>query len=82
MEQGLVENEHKEVQKLFGILVKDIMKCFPDEVSELIPCVEYDLQHSRTAWVYSSGPRPEMVDGEPVRKGTPRTGRSRVGTSQ
>ena len=40
VEQGLVENEHKEVQKLFGMLVRDIMKCFPDEVGELIPCVE------------------------------------------
>ena len=37
MEQGLVEGKHKEVQKLFGILVMDIMKCFPDEVSELLP---------------------------------------------
>ena len=41
MEQGIVENEHKEAQKLFGILVRDVMKCFPDEDSELIPCVEH-----------------------------------------
>ena len=46
VEQGLVENEHKEVQKLFGILVRDVMKCFPDEVSELIPCVEYMIYNT------------------------------------
>ena len=46
VEQGLVENEHKEVQKIFGMLVRDIMKCFPDEVSELIPCVEYMIYNT------------------------------------
>ena len=46
VEQGLVENEHKEVQKLFGMLVRDIMKCFPDEVGELIPCVEYMIYNT------------------------------------
>ena len=46
MEQGLVEGKHKEVQKLFGILVMDIMKCFPDEVSELLPCVEYMIYNT------------------------------------
>ena len=46
MEQGLVEGKHKEVQKLFGILVMDIMKCFPDEVSELLPCIEYMIYNT------------------------------------
>ena len=46
VEQGLVEGKHKEVQKLFGILVMDIMKCFPDEVSELLPCIEYMIYNT------------------------------------
>ena len=46
MEQGLVEGKHKEVQKLFGILVKDVMKCFPDEVSELLHVVEYMIYNT------------------------------------
>ena len=46
MEQGLVEGKHKEVQKLFGILVMDVMKCFPDEVSELLPCIEYMIYNT------------------------------------
>ena len=40
MEQGVVEGKHEEVQKLFGILVNDILKCFPEEVSKLMPYVE------------------------------------------
>ena len=27
MEQGLVENKHKETQKIYGMLVKDILQC-------------------------------------------------------
>ena len=29
MEQGLVEVTHQETQRLMGILVKDVLKCFP-----------------------------------------------------
>ena len=41
MEQGLVENKHKETQKIMGILVKDIMQCFPNETGELLHVVEF-----------------------------------------
>ena len=41
MEQGLVENSHKEMQKLYGILVTDVMQCFPNEVEELTHVVEF-----------------------------------------
>ena len=41
MEQGLVENSHKETQKVYGMLVTDIMKCFPNEVEELTYVVEF-----------------------------------------
>ena len=30
MEQGLVESRHQETQKVMGMLVKDIMQCFPN----------------------------------------------------
>ena len=35
MEQGLVESKHRETQKIMGMLVKDIMQCFPNETCEL-----------------------------------------------
>ena len=41
MEQGLVENAHKETQKLYGLLVVDVMKSFPTEIEELTHVVEY-----------------------------------------
>ena len=41
MEQGLVESKHKETQKIMGMLVKDIMQCFPNETGELIHVVEF-----------------------------------------
>ena len=41
MEQGLVENKHKETQKIMGMLVKDVMQCFPNETGELLRVVEY-----------------------------------------
>ncbi len=36
MEQGLVESRHLETQKVMGMLVKDIMQCFPNETGEPI----------------------------------------------
>ena len=41
MEQGLVEGAHVETQKVFGILVKDIMQCLPNETGELHHVVEF-----------------------------------------
>ena len=41
METGLVENKHKETQKIMGMLVKDIMQCFPNETGELLNVVEF-----------------------------------------
>ena len=41
MEQGLVESKHKETQKVMGMLVNDIMQCFPNEVGELHHVVEF-----------------------------------------
>ena len=41
VEQGLVENKHKETQKIMGMLVKDIMQCFPNETGELLHVVEF-----------------------------------------
>ena len=41
MEQGLVESRHKETQKIMGMLVKDIMDCYPNETGELLRVVEF-----------------------------------------
>ena len=41
MEQGLVEGKHKETQNVMGMLVKDIMQCFPNEIGELQYVVEF-----------------------------------------
>jgi len=41
MEQGLVEGAHKETQKIMGIMVKDVMQCFPNETGELSHVVEF-----------------------------------------
>ena len=41
VEQGLLESKHKETQKIFGMLLTDIMQCMPNEVGELIHCAEY-----------------------------------------
>ena len=41
MEQGLVESRHRETQKLMGMLVKDVMQCFPNETGELLHVVEF-----------------------------------------
>ncbi len=39
MEQGLVESRHIETRKVMGMLVKDIMQCFPNETGELLHVV-------------------------------------------
>ena len=41
MEQGIVENKHKETQKIMGMLVNDILRCFPNETGELLHVVEF-----------------------------------------
>ena len=41
MEQGLVEGAHKETQKIMGIMVKDVMQCFPNETGELQYVIEF-----------------------------------------
>ena len=41
MEQGLIEGKHVEGLKIAGMLVKDIMQCFPNEVGELQYVVEF-----------------------------------------
>ena len=63
MEQGLVESRHVETQKVMGMLVKDVMQCFPNEVGELLDVVEFIVyntqgpQRHRQAMVigYTSG---------------------------
>ena len=40
MEQGLVEVSHQETQRVMGILVRDVVKCFPYEFGELLRVVE------------------------------------------
>ncbi len=41
VEQGLIESRHIETQKVMGMLVKDIMQCFPNETGELSRVVEF-----------------------------------------
>jgi len=41
VEQGLIESRHLETQKVMGMLVKDIMQCFPNETGELTHVVEF-----------------------------------------
>ena len=53
MEQGLVENKHRETQKIMGILVKDIMQCFPNETGELLHVVEFIVYNTPGAHGYA-----------------------------
>ena len=55
MEQGLVENSHKETQKVYGLLVSDVMQCFPNEVEELTYVVEFIVYN--TPGVHGFTPR-------------------------
>ena len=52
MEQGLVEAKHKETQKIMGMLVKDILQCFPNETGELRHVVEFVIYN--TCLLYTS----------------------------
>ena len=53
MEQGLVEVSHQETQRVMGILVKDVMKCFPYESGELLRVVEYIVYNTPGAHGYT-----------------------------
>ena len=46
MEQGLVEGKHVQTQRILGMLVKDVMKCFPSEVGELYHVVEFVIYNT------------------------------------
>ena len=46
MEQGRVERIHQELQKLLGILVLDVVRCWPAEWPELLPVVSLEPRHS------------------------------------
>ena len=41
VEQGLVENSHKQTQRIMGIMVADVFKCMPNEVGELLHVIEF-----------------------------------------
>ena len=41
VEQGLIEGEHNATLKIYGMLVKDVMQCFPNETGELRHVVEF-----------------------------------------
>ena len=36
MEQGLVEGHHKTTQKIFGLMIRDVLRCSPEEFGELL----------------------------------------------
>jgi len=41
MEQGIVERCHQELQKILGMLLVDVLRCYPSEWTELLPVVEF-----------------------------------------
>ena len=53
MEQGLVEGKHVETLKVMGMLVKDVMQCFPNETGELQYVVEYIVYNTPGAHGYT-----------------------------
>ena len=53
VEQGLVEGLHRETQKVFGMLVVDIMRCLPNEVGELMHLVEFVIYNTPGAHGYT-----------------------------
>ena len=53
MEQDLVEVSHQETQRVMGILVKDVMKCFPYESGELLRVVEHVVYRTPGAHGYT-----------------------------
>ena len=55
MEQGKVERNHQDLQKLMGILAHDVVCCRPAGWPELLPALEFPhLQHSWPAWLHTS----------------------------
>ena len=46
MEQGLVEGMHVTTQKLLGILIRDVLQCFPNEHGELKYVVEFIIYNT------------------------------------
>ena len=53
MEQGAVEEIHVETQKVYGMMVKDIMRCFPNETAELQYVVEFVIYNTPLAHGYT-----------------------------
>ena len=53
MEQGLVEGKHRETQKVMGMLVNDVMQCFPNETGELLHVVEFIIYNTPGAHGYT-----------------------------
>ena len=41
-----MENKHKETQRVMGMLVKDVMQCFPNETGELLHVVEFIMYNT------------------------------------
>jgi hypothetical protein len=46
VEQGMVENKHKETQKITGILVGDVVKCLHSEGGDLLHVVEFIIYNT------------------------------------
>ena len=53
VEQGLVEGMHKTTQKIYGMLVHDIMQCLPSEFGELKHVVEFIIYNTPGAHGYT-----------------------------
>ena len=46
MEQGMVERIHQEMQKILSLLLHDVVKCHPEEWSELLPVIEFIIYNT------------------------------------
>ena len=46
MEQGMVKRIHQEMQKILSLLLQDVVKCHPEEWSELLPRVEFVIYNT------------------------------------
>ena len=53
MGQGRVERVHQELQKLLGILVLDVVRCWPAEWPELLPVVEFLIYNTPGTYGYT-----------------------------
>lgn len=67
MEAGLVENVHKETQKIMGMMVKDVLKCGGGEVLELLHVVEFVVYNT----LGLHGFTPRDIDRRPFGLNTP-----------